>query len=213
MVSNEKLTLKFDEFNANQGTERGKKLLKESLEQLGAGRGIVCDRNGVVLGGNKTLEQAQELGIPVEYIHTSGDRLVVTVRDDLDLEEDDRARLLAFSDNRISELSLSWDSEILQTDIDLLSITNLWNETELALVNDNFDLASFEGMAGEPAKEDKKRVEVEKTGEQSDLLPFHVLLSQEQRERLFLAINEVKSKHGLETTAEALDAIVQDYLK
>ncbi len=213
MASKEKLTLRSDPENANKGTNRGKQLLRESLEQLGAGRGIVCDRNGVVLGGNKTLEQAQELGIPVEFVHTSGDRLIVTVRDDLDLEEDDRARLLAFSDNRIGELSLSWDAEILQADVDLLSTTNLWNETELALVNDSFDLAAFEGMGQEPAKEDKKRVEVEKTGEQSDLLPFHVLLSQEQRERLFLAINEVKSKHGLETTAEALDAIVQDYLK
>ncbi len=212
MASKEKLTLKFDEFNANKGTNRGKQLLRESLEQLGAGRSVLCDRNGTLLAGNKTYEQALELGLETELVHTQGDKLVVVVRDDLDLEEDDRARLLAYSDNRIGELDLSWDADILTADIDLLISTNLWNETELALVNDSFDLAAFEGMGNEPTKEDKKRVEVEKTGEQSDLLPFHVLLSQEQRERLFLAINEVKSKHGLETTAEALDAIVQDYL-
>lgn len=213
MASKEKLKLQFDSENANKGTNRGKQLLRESLEQLGAGRSVLCDRNLTLIAGNKTYEQALELGLETQLIHTQGDKLVVVVRDDLDLEEDDRARLLAYSDNRISELDLSWDAEILQADVDLLSTTNLWNENELALINDSFDLAAFEGMGKEPAKEDKKRVEVEKSEQQGDLLPFHVLLSNEQRERLFTAIKEAKSKHGLETTAEALDVIVQEFLK
>lgn len=211
-MTKSKLTLALDNENANQGTNRGKQLLKESLEKLGAGRSIVCDRNGTILAGNKTYEQAQALGIPIELIHTQGDRLVAVVREDLDLDEDDRARLLAYSDNRISELDLSWSVDQLLSDVDLLGATNLWNESELALLQDDFDLAAFEGMGNNTTKPEDKPRSDSKSKEESDLLPFHVLLSVQQRERLFQAINEAKSKHGLETTAEALDVIVQEYL-
>lgn len=207
-----KITLALDNQNANAGTNRGKQLLKESLEKLGAGRSIVCDRNGTILAGNKTYEQATALGIPIELIHTQGDRLVAVVREDLDLDEDDRARLLAYSDNRISELDLSWSVDQLLSDVDLLGTTNLWNESELALLQDDFDLAAFEGMGADKPEPEDKSAKESKSKEESDLLPFHVLLSVQQRERLFQAINEAKSKHGLETTAEALDVIVQDYL-
>lgn len=212
MAGKEVLKLQFDEHNANQGTERGRELLKKSLEKLGAGRSIVCDRNGTILAGNKTYEQATALGIPIELIHTQGDRLVAVVREDLDLDEDDRARLLAYSDNRISELDLSWSVDQLLSDVDILGATNLWNESELALLQDDFDLAAFEGMGADKPEPEDKPVKDSKNKEESDLLPFHVLLSVQQRERLFQAINEAKSKHGLETTAEALDTIVQEFL-
>jgi hypothetical protein len=42
-----------------------------------------------------------------------------------------------------------------------------------------------------------------------ELLAFHCLLSQQQRERLFQAIVVAKNQRGLRTTAEALDAIAQ----
>lgn len=41
--------LSLDDKNANRGTERGRHLLAESLKKLGAGRSIVCDRNGRVI--------------------------------------------------------------------------------------------------------------------------------------------------------------------
>lgn len=46
----------------------------------------------------------------------------------------------------------------------------------------------------------------------SDLLPFHCLMSQQQQKTLFEAINLAKSNYSLDKTADALDAIAQEYL-
>lgn len=203
----------FDKRNANLGTERGQKALEKSLFDLGAGRSIVVDKNLKVIGGNKTLEAYSEIGFKdVVVIPSNGKHLIAIQRTDLSLDEDERARLLSLSDNRVGELSLSWDVELLQADVDILGATNLWDESELALLQDDFDLAAFEGLAqGESVEETEKKERVEQSKIASDLLPFHVLLSVSQRERLYEAIKEAKTK-GAETTAEALDVIVQDYL-
>ncbi len=206
--------LKPDQNNANKGTIRGRQLLEKSLSRLGAGRSIVCDKHGTVIGGNKTLEQAQKLRLEIEVIHTQGDKLVAVIRDDLDLETDPRARELALADNRIAELDLDWDVEQVLQDLDQISSEGLWTEAELERLQDSLDLAAFEEIAA-GNELDELDNDTEKTASSkpsSDMLPFNCLLSQQQRERLFQAINQAKSKHGLETTAEALDAIAQDYL-
>lgn len=208
--------LKFDDKNANRGTDRGRELLVESLTKLGAGRSIVCDKNGTVIGGNKTLESAQKLGLEIEVVHTQGDKLVAVIRDDLDLKSDSKARELALADNRIAELGLSWDVEQILQDVDEFGIDHLWNEAELQRLQDGLDLTAFEAIASGNADEetDNEPDDAEDSSKRadSDLVPFHCMLSQSQRKKLFDAINEAKSKHGLDTTAEALNAIAEDYL-
>jgi len=54
--------LTFDEHNANKGTERGTAMLADSLQELGAGRSILIDRNNRIIAGNKTAEQAGQVG-------------------------------------------------------------------------------------------------------------------------------------------------------
>lgn len=109
-----------DPNNANRGTVRGDGLLEHSLQQLGAGRSIVVDRNGLIVAGNKTHGKFGEItsgrgGIVV--VQTTGHELVVVQRTDLDLlspgEDGRRARELAIADNRIAELDLDWDPEAL----------------------------------------------------------------------------------------------------
>ncbi len=102
--------LKFDPKNANKGTERGYQALEESLQRYGAGRSVLADKNGVIIAGNKTVEKAGEIGIEdAVFVHTQGDKLVVVVRDDLELSTDPEARALAIADNRVGELDLDWD--------------------------------------------------------------------------------------------------------
>ena len=72
------------------------------------------DRAGRILAGNKTLAQARALDLPVETVQTEGERLVVVQRVDLDLDTDVRARQLALADNRIAELDLDWDDDVLR---------------------------------------------------------------------------------------------------
>lgn len=216
-------TIKIDKLqpdtnNANAHTQRGMGVLEKSLQSYGAGRSILIDKNNRIIAGNATTEVAYSMGLEdVLVVETTGDRLVAVKRVDLSLD-DPKARQLALSDNRVGELNLSWDAEQLVADFDLLKDSHLWNEKELQLLQDGADLLQFESISqGKPveAEEVATSTQQEKSGSKDDsgLLPFHVLLSQQQRERLFEAINQAKSKHGLETTAEALDVIVQEYLK
>jgi DNA modification methylase len=104
-----------DDDNANLGTQRGMGLLEESLRSAGAGRSIVVDRNGKIIGGNKTAEKAMELGIPVTVVETDGTTLIAVKRIDLDLDDPNSpARELALADNRVGQVNLAWAAEALE---------------------------------------------------------------------------------------------------
>lgn len=110
--------LKPDERNANKGTKRGKELLEQSLKELGAGRSILVDKDGNVIAGNKTLEMAQKLGLKIRVIEAGRDELVAVQRPDLDLTDGaGEARRLAYLDNRVAELDLEWDAQVVAEDL------------------------------------------------------------------------------------------------
>ena len=122
--------LVLDGKNANKGTKRGRELLGDSLEKYGAGRSVVVDRRNRVIAGNKTVEAAVAAEMKsIAVIETDGTSLVVVQRGDLDLRRDKKARELAIADNRVSEIDLEWNPEVLASlDVDL---TQFWNENEL----------------------------------------------------------------------------------
>jgi DNA modification methylase len=105
--------LKFDGNNANLGTERGRAALAESLKQFGAGRSILVDKKGRVIAGNKTLEQAIAAGHQDIVVKSDGTKLVAVQRTDLNIT-DPKARALAIADNRVGELDLEWNPEVLK---------------------------------------------------------------------------------------------------
>jgi hypothetical protein len=125
--------LTLDRSNANKGTKRGRKMLDDSLRELGAGRSILVDREGRVIAGNKTLEAAEAAGIEdVLLVQSDGTQLIAVQRTDLDLEGDDRARRLAYADNRVAELDLVWEPEQLALDMEAgLPLDDFWTEEEL----------------------------------------------------------------------------------
>lgn len=131
--------LTFDQRNANRGTRRGRALLEHSLQEYGAGRSVLADRNGALIAGNKTLEQWSRQGKPVRIVQTSGDELVVVQRTDLDLydQQDRRARELAYADNRVGELDLAWDADQLVEDRESgVDLSAFWTEPEYDLLLD-----------------------------------------------------------------------------
>jgi|GEM_PF-694698 len=109
--------LRLDAKNANRGTARGAEMVRTSLEELGAGRSIVVDRDGDVVAGNKTLQAALAMGLDIEVVETTGDRLVVVQRTDLDLDDGDKARKLAYADNQTAAAGLEWDSQQVMDDL------------------------------------------------------------------------------------------------
>lgn len=111
-----------DDCNANKGTKRGNKAVKDSLSLYGAGRSILIDRNGKIIAGNKTAANAAAAGISdVVIVPSDGKTIIAVQRIDLDLN-DKAAKELAVADNRAAELGLEWDPEVLgqfATDLDL----------------------------------------------------------------------------------------------
>lgn len=123
-----------DMSNANKGTERGSQMLEASLNELGAGRSLVADKDGRLVAGNKTLEAAVNAGIvDVIEIETDGNALIVHKRPDWDLTEPQGpARQYAYRDNRISEVSMTWDDEQLLADLNAgVDLSHLFTESEL----------------------------------------------------------------------------------
>jgi DNA modification methylase len=113
-----------DRENANEGTQRGRGLLEKSLRKLGAGRSILTDKDGNVIAGNKTIEAAADIDLPVRIVETDGSELVVVKRTDLDLysETDKRARQLAYADNKVAEIDLAWKPEQIAVDFEPLDL-------------------------------------------------------------------------------------------
>lgn len=121
-----------DARNANRGTERGLRMLEDSLREDGAGRGILLDRNGNVIAGNKTLERAVDLGLEdVIVVPTDGKQLVATQRLDVDIDSP-QGRRMALRDNRVGQVDLDWDAATLQALADEgVDLSKLWNDNEL----------------------------------------------------------------------------------
>jgi hypothetical protein len=123
-----------DDRNANRGCKRGAALIKKSLKDYGAGRSILLDKNNRMIAGNKTLGQAANAksGIKgVRIIETDGTELIAVKRMDLDLRKDAKAKGLAIADNRVGEISLEWDPEILKSLGEEIDLSGFWKDAEL----------------------------------------------------------------------------------
>jgi len=122
--------LKPDTKNANKGSQRGRGLLEKSLRRYGAGRSVVVDRDGEIIAGNKTIDVAAELDLPVKVVQTNGEEVVVVQRTDLDIDSE-AGRGLAIADNRTGEVSLEWDTDALLDLSDKVDLTEFWKPDEL----------------------------------------------------------------------------------
>lgn len=123
-----------DTHNANLGSERGLQMLENSLNEDGVGRSIVADKNGKIPAGNKTMEAAALAGIEdVIEIETDGTALIVHKRVDWDLDDPTgAARRYAYRDNRTSEVSLTWDANVIAADVAAgVDLSGMWTDKEL----------------------------------------------------------------------------------
>jgi hypothetical protein len=163
-------------------------MLEDSLRELGAGRSVFVDRQGRVIAGNKTVETARKLGLKqIAVIETDGETLVAVRRGDLDLKTEKRAVELAVADNRVAEIDLDWNPEVLAAlDIDL---SQFWDEQELAA------LMSGEEDSGAVSAEEARRTLAERFG----VPPFSVLDARQgywqDRKRAWIALG-IKSELG-----------------
>lgn len=110
-----------DNLNANKGTEYGQHLIEKSLRELGAGRSILLDKNNRIIAGNKTVENAANIGLEdVLIVEPNGKQIVAVKRIDIDLDTE-QGRKMAIADNSTSKANLAWDNDAIQ------QISEQWN--------------------------------------------------------------------------------------
>ena len=194
-----------DEQNANRGTERGSKALENSIQKYGLGRSILIDKNGKVIAGNKTLEKAGELGFEdIEVVKTEGNKLVAVQRTDLDLNEDQMARELAYADNRVSEVDLVWDAGQLAKDlekgIDLsLFFSNQELEKHFASIETELDVG--ESYTSDPSIESD---EYEDYPPPSHVRQVQLFFNTETVEKFMARVMDLKDYYKTDTISETV---------
>jgi len=145
-----------DDRNANRGTERGTGMLERSLRTYGAGRSILIDKNNRVIAGNKTVEQAAQIGLDdVVVVDSDGSKLIAVRRTDVDLDTP-AGRELAIADNRTSEVGLEWDAGALEAlQQDGVDLGQFWFDNELASLLESTEQTFTEANVEPPVPEGK----------------------------------------------------------
>lgn len=140
MSKQKEIEIRLDSRNYRKHGTENKRIIKKSLEELGAGRSIVIDAEGEIIAGNGVFEQAQELGIKTKIVETDGSELVVVKRTDL-RTQDEKRKKLAVADNAASDSS-EWAQDLLRED---------WTQEALAefgVTFPNMDVPSEEDVQG-----------------------------------------------------------------
>jgi hypothetical protein len=141
--------LKYDSRNYRLHNEKNKRLIRKSLEDCGAGRSIVIDREDTIIAGNGVYEQANEMGLPVRIIESDGSELIAIKRTDLGTK-DTRRMALALADNHTSDTSV-FDMDAVIEDFD----REVLEEWEFPLPSDIDIDAFFEDKGTGKDKEEK----------------------------------------------------------
>lgn len=159
-----------DNKNFNKGTEFGQHLIENSLRKFGAGRSILLDKNNRIIAGNKTVENAVNIGLEdVIVVETSGNQIVAVKRTDIDLYSA-KGRELALADNATGKANLAWDEENItevceQYNIDIED----WGIPEFSTDDDE-----------EPEDEPKKDISTKLVVECGDVSKLSLLFSELQ---------------------------------
>lgn len=105
--------LVFDDKNFNKGSVTGNALIEKSLQQFGAGRSILVDKHNNIIAGNKTAENYGATGgEDILIVETTGDKLVVVKRTDVDLKTK-AGRSLALADNAAAKASIVFVEDLI----------------------------------------------------------------------------------------------------
>lgn len=105
--------LTFDDKNFNRHTQKGMGLLEKSLQQFGAGRSILIDKEGNVIAGNGIVEAASNVGLEdVQIVESDGTKIIAVKRTDISLNSD-AGREMALADNATAAADLEWNKDTL----------------------------------------------------------------------------------------------------
>lgn len=134
--------------NANRHTPRGMKALEESIQKDGWIGAVTVAADGETFDGSARLEVSAATGFEdVIIVDTDGTRPVVLRRTDIPTATDPRAVRLGLAANRVSQLNLDWDTDVLAqlSESDNQAFDGLWSDREITALLDSI----AEPVAGE----------------------------------------------------------------
>lgn len=108
--------LSFDDKNFNRHTSYGMSLLEKSLQENGAGRSILLDKDNNIIAGNGIVEAASSVGLEkVKIVEAKGDEIIAVKRTDISLDSK-KGRSMALADNATAKADLEWDEGNLKSE-------------------------------------------------------------------------------------------------
>jgi hypothetical protein len=117
--------------NANKHSDRGSAMLSASLTKDGFIGAITTAADGEVFDGSLRLETALPLlGQDPIIVRSDGTRPIIHIREDIATAEDERAIRLSVAANRVAEVSLDWDSGVLEEWDNAVGLGDYWADDE-----------------------------------------------------------------------------------
>lgn len=192
-----------DDLNANKSSDRGRDVVRNSLAENGAGRSILIDKNGRIIAGNKTQEQALQAGFKtIKVIQTRGDELVAVQRLDIDLDSPE-GRRLAVADNRSSSF-LEWDAEVLSKITEQgVDLSSYFTETELSKL-----CSSLQSEMENLDDSDDLELDLDDEGPSSGVRQFNLFIDEAMYEQFSQMMDELIEKMGYGSATEAVVDLV-----
>lgn len=120
--------------NANRHTQRGMALLEKSIGEDGWIGAVTVAADGETFDGSARVEKIAENGMLNDAIvvRTDGSKPIVVVREDIPSADDPRAKRLGVAANRVAELNLEWEPDVLAELAGELDLSGLFTDVELA---------------------------------------------------------------------------------
>ncbi len=128
------MTVRPQRRNANRHTQRGMGLLEGSIQQDGWIGAITTAADGETFDGSARVEVTATNGMlddPI-VIDSDGTRPIVVRRVDIPTADDPRAKRLGLAANRVAELNLEWEPDVLAALAAAMDLSGLFHADELA---------------------------------------------------------------------------------
>lgn len=190
-----------DDKNANIGTDRGRDAVHNSIVENKFGRSILIDKNGKIIGGNKTTEAAVKAGLKtVKVIKTTGDEIIAVQRVDIDLDSP-AGRRLAIAENRTAELGLQWDPSILsELTGEGVDISSYFTDVELQSL--------CKSLEQEMPEDDDLGVDDDEEEVPQGIKQFNIFISEEIYDDFCEKVDKLIEKSGFDSATDLIVDLV-----
>ncbi len=119
--------------NINRHTQRGIGALEKSIQADGWIGAITVAADGETFDGSARIEVGSAAGFDdAIVVHSSGDRPVIHIRDDIPTAEHERAKRLGAASNRVAQLDYDPDPALLAALAGEVDLSGLYYDDELA---------------------------------------------------------------------------------